>query len=389
MPNTQMKKGEDTHHMEEEKTALQQRVNELRELLDQQDADLAKLRNERNQTVRKLKRTKLDMAIPSQDVLKLARNVGPMEDVFFNKVGEDLAAIEEIIQTILDVPLKARKAIPQFMITNMGSRGVRLDNYAEIIVEAELLDNCELGEKGTIVDIEVQKEDNCDHEFRVYYNGASMIINRTPAKTDFQDLPHAVVIYISAFDPFKEGKVFYETVKVDKESKNPRRSPVRELYANTKNLDKASEDKHQNVRKVAALMKMFRDPDWYDDQFPEFTRRKKELHETEGGVEEVSKELQLLIDQEVEKTNRRNAEEIKQRDEKIKQRDEKIKQKDEEIKQKDEEIEKIKRRKDMEMDHSRIDTIRIIKEKLNLTTQQAMNWLGLSDDQQARYVSMV
>ena len=96
----------------------------------------------------------------------------------------------------------------------------------------------------------------------------------------------------------------------------------------------------------------------------------------------MNKDLQLLIDQEVEKTIRRSAEEIKQKDEEIKQ-------KDEEIKQKDEEIEKIKRQKDMEMDHSRIDTIRIIKEKLNLTTQQAMNWLGLPADQQARYVSMV
>ena len=59
-------------------------------------------------------------------------------------------------------------------------------------------------------------------------------------------------------------------------------------------------DPDESIRKASALMKMFRDPDWYDDMFPSFPRRKKELHETEEGVEEMGKELQLLINQQVE-----------------------------------------------------------------------------------------
>ncbi|MBR1707220.1 MAG: hypothetical protein IJ719_00125 [Clostridia bacterium] len=44
-------------------------------------------------------------------------------------------------------------------------------------------------------------------------------------------------------------------------------------------------------------MKMFRDPDWYDQQFPAFSERKRLILETPKGVMEVSKELQLIIEE--------------------------------------------------------------------------------------------
>ena len=332
--------------MDQDVKTTEKMIEELKHLLDQQEADFVSLRNERNRTIRKLKKAKLDLVIPSDAVLKIARNAGPMDDVFFSKIGEDLQAIEEIISTVLDVPVKVENAVPQFTIMNIGSRGVRLDNYAEIIVEAELLKDCEWGKKGALVDIEVQKEDRGNHEFRVFYNGASMIINKTSANSDFDDLPRAIVIFISAFDLFGAGRIIYETVKVDKQSGSPRKSPVSEFYVNTENLEKAAEDKDERVRRISALMRVFRDPDWYDDRFPAFSKRKKQLHETEKGVEDVSKELQLIIDAEVEK--------VMQQSEK-----------------------------------RRIEDIRNIKETMKLTTQQAMDAMRIPADQQARYAKMI
>ena len=319
--------------------ASEQMVEELEHLLEKQEANLVFLRDERNRTIRRLKKAKLDLVIPSDAVFKIARNAGPLDDVFFAKIGEDLQAIEEIISTILNVPVKVKSAVPQFTITNIGSRGVRLDNYAEIIAETELLEDCDWGKKGALVDVEVQKEDKGDHEFRVFYNGASMIINRTPANTDFADLPRAIVIFISTFDLFGEGKILYETVKVDKQSKNPRRSPVSEFYVNTENLERAAEDQDKRTRRISALMRVFRDPDWYDEQFPAFSNRKKELHETEKGVEDVTKEIQLIIDEEVEKL--------------------------------------------------KIEYLRNIKETFKLTTQQAMDAMKIPADQQARYADLI
>ncbi|MBQ9010031.1 MAG: hypothetical protein IJ088_11995 [Clostridia bacterium] len=52
-------------------------------------------------------------------------------------------------------------------------------------------------------------------------------------------------------------------------------------------------------------MRVFRDLDHYDEQFPAFLNRKKELHETEEGQREMSKEMQLVIAEE-----RRDAEAI-------------------------------------------------------------------------------
>ena len=45
-------------------------------------------------------------------------------------------------------------------------------------------------------------------------------------------------------------------------------------------------------------MRVFRDLDHYDEQFPAFSNRKKELHETEEGQREMSKEMQLVIAEE-------------------------------------------------------------------------------------------
>ena len=74
-----------------------------------------------------------------------------------------------------------REVIPQYTIAGIGNRGVRLDAFARVIPEymvtVELEENCYLGLKGALVNIEVQKNDDDDHEYRVYYNGASIIVN--------------------------------------------------------------------------------------------------------------------------------------------------------------------------------------------------------------------
>ncbi|MBQ1348205.1 MAG: PD-(D/E)XK nuclease family transposase, partial [Aeriscardovia sp.] len=200
----------------EEKTVsdTEQELEELQQHLREQEEQLTTLRKERDNTIRSLRKAKLKMIIPSDEARRFAKNASPMDDVVFQKLGEDPLAIEEIISTILGVPVKVKSAIPQYTVFNVGSRSVRLDNYSEIMVEAELQEECGLGEKGAIVDIEMQKSDDDDHEYRVYYNGASMIIDKTPPRENFKNLPRAIVIFISSFDVFHEGKVIYQTIKV-------------------------------------------------------------------------------------------------------------------------------------------------------------------------------
>ena len=102
-----------------------------------------------------------------------------------------------------------------------------------------------------------------------------------------------MVIFISDFDVFGEGEMYYEVHKTIKKSGTPCRSPVTEIYINTVNEDR-SDDRMENIAK---LMKVFKDPELYDfDKFPKFSQRKQDLRETERGVMEVSRELQQVID---------------------------------------------------------------------------------------------
>ena len=60
------------------------------------------------------------------------------------------------------------------------------------------------------------------------------------------------------------------------------------------------------MESIADLMRVFRDPDFYDyDRFPKFSQKKWNLKNTEKGVMEVSKELQQVIDREKAEAERR------------------------------------------------------------------------------------
>ena len=286
----------------EEKNELdtQQEIERLRAELAEQQEIADNTRKNIRKTVQMLAKAEISVVVPSEVAINASRKMGPMDDIFFNKMGEDADAIGEVISTVLGIPVIVRDVIPQYTITGIGNRGVRLDAFASVIPEytvtVELGEDCYLGSKGALVNIEVQKNDNDDHEYRVFYNGASIIINNTPKGTKkFRDIPRAVVIFISDFDVFGEGEMYYEVRKYTAKSMTPRRSPVTEIYINTANEDRSNE----RMERIADLMKVFKDPNLYDyDKFPKFSNRKHELKETEKGVMELSKELQQVIDDE-------------------------------------------------------------------------------------------
>ena len=330
-----------------EKTEAEIEIERLQSRLTEQDKGMEELLRERNNTIRELRKAKVKVTTPSDEARTLAKTAGPLDDAVFFLLGEDRAVMAEIISTIIGVPVVVKDVVPQYTIMNFGSRSVRLDNFSEIRVEVELLENCIWGKKGAIVDVEVQKEDNDDHEFRVYYNGASMIINRTPTGVKFEELPHAIVIFISAFDVFDEGKTLYQTIKVDKETLKPRKSPVEEYYVNTENLEIADLGDNEALMKVKALMRLFRDREYNDSKFPAFSERKRKLLETEEGVMEVSKEMQVIMDAYAAK------------------------------------------KVDKEVDTNNIEYIRSLCKAEGWTKEQAMEKLGMSAEQKARYAQLI
>ena len=54
---------------------------------------------------------------------------------------------------------------------------------------------CQL-EDGRIVNIEVQRADDDDHQRRVRYNGALLTTNLTNPSTKFAEIPDVIVVFI-------------------------------------------------------------------------------------------------------------------------------------------------------------------------------------------------
>ena len=132
---------------------------------------------------------------------------------------------------------------------------------------------------GCIVNIEVQKADDDDHQRRVRYNEALLTTNVTDPGDKFKNVPDVIVVFISRFDVFKSGKALYHVDKIVRESGKLADNGFAELYVNAE-VDDGSD--------VALLMDIFTDDNAYDDnRFPATSSRKRRFKTTEEGVSEM------------------------------------------------------------------------------------------------------
>ncbi len=241
---------------------------------------------------------------PSPEAIEQAKQLNPIDDIFFNKMGESLEVCEEIISTILQYPVKVLRVIPQNTIASLQGRGVRLDALADVIpifeVEAELLSDSPLGKKGAKVNIEVQKNNDDDHQKRVLFNAAAVMLNETAKGTKkFSDVPDVIVIFISAFDMFGKGKMWYKIDRVISGTNNVVYNGMREYYVNAKVKDRSTKE----LADIADLMEIFVQSDRYDyEKFPKTSERKYQFKNTEEGVKKMSDGIQALIDKKEQET---------------------------------------------------------------------------------------
>lgn len=233
---------------------------------------------------------------PSPEAVEQAKQLNPIDDIFFNKMGESAEVCEEIISAILQYPVKVLRVIPQSTIASLQGRGVRLDALADVMpaVEAELLTDCPIGAKGAKVNVEVQRSDNDDHQKRALFNAAAVVLNETPKGTKkFKDVPDVIVIFISAFDLFGKGKMWYKIDRILSGLGDVVHNGMSEYYVNTKVKDRSTKE----LADIADLMEVFEESDRYDyEKFPRTSERKYQFKNTEEGVKKMSDGIQALID---------------------------------------------------------------------------------------------
>ena len=86
----------------------------------------------------------------------------------------------------------------------------------------------------------------------------------TPTGTSFKDLPSVGGIYIADFDVFGEGRLLYEFVVTEVTSGARMRTPIRMYYVNLSALKNKDVLTDERLRKLAALMRLFKEKDAYD-----------------------------------------------------------------------------------------------------------------------------
>ena len=193
-----------------------------------------------------------------------AMRMNPIDDAFFVKMAEDPGFCEELLQVILeDKAIKVLENNHQYMIKNLQGKSCVLD----------LL--CRLG-SGKLVHVEVQKENDDDHQRRVRYNASVLTANITDPGDKYKLVPDIISIFISKFDVFKKGFTTYHVERVIRQTSDVVDNGTKEIYVNCQ-IDDGTD--------IAALMQVLSQDAAYDYQrFPKTSTRKKIFKATEEGV---------------------------------------------------------------------------------------------------------
>lgn len=187
-----------------------------------------------------------------------------MDDTLFRTVAEDVAFCEEILKVILQKgDLKVLSVQVQKDFHHVKTHSVVLD---VLCTDSE----------NKRYNIEVQQEDNDDHQKRVRYHVACIDTTIFEKGQKYAALPEVCVIYISRFDIFKKGRTIYHIDRTIRETNDVVDNGLHEVYVNTQ-IDDASD--------IAALMKIFKSTEVVQDKrFQIVCARLREYKEGKGRV---------------------------------------------------------------------------------------------------------
>ena len=194
------------------------------------------------------------------EVESIVARLRAIDDIMFRKLCENIAFVEEILRVILeDDKITVVEVIPQDSIQNLRGRSVVLDAY------------CKLG-NGSYCNVEVQRSDSDDHFRRVRYHAACITANVVDPGEQFEQVDDLVVVYISEFDPFDEGRTVYHVRNMVEETGRAVLDGLREIYVNTK---------YNDGSEIAELMQCLLEPVVTNPKFPALAQ---ELQAEKGNV---------------------------------------------------------------------------------------------------------
>lgn len=148
----------------------------------------------------------LDLERKHQKDLQRIQSLRLMDDDFMNKVFEDKACAEFLLQIILErTDLTVQKVHGQHSLKNLQGRSVRLDILAT-------------DEAGRVYNIEVQRSDKGAGSKRARYNSSLIDANVTEPGDNYEKLSETYVIFITEHDVLKAGQPIYHIDRIIQET---------------------------------------------------------------------------------------------------------------------------------------------------------------------------
>ncbi len=211
---------------------------------------------------------------------KAAETLNPIDDEMFRILAENRDFCQEILRVILtDNKLTVIDHTPQCNITNLQGRSVILDT------------KCILGD-GRVLNIEVQKPFDDDHQRRVRYNGSVLTANILSAGKKFKDLPDVCMVYIAKLDVFGDDLNVYHIDRTIRETKRSVFNGYEEVYVNAVCTNINND--------VGQLMQVFTVDNAYNEKFPITSTLKNRFKNTEEGVKEMSSVIEKFYGEELQ-----------------------------------------------------------------------------------------
>ena len=197
----------------------------------------------------------------------LVSQLNVMDDLFFQKMVEDMDVCEEMLRILLTMPaLKMAQTQPQRFIRNVDAHSVVLDLLCE-------------DENGNIITVEVQKTDNDDHQKRMRYNLANIDTTFAEKGIKYADLPDIYAIFISPFDLFRANCTAYHVNRCLLETGDIVNNGIHELYVNAAVNDGSD---------IAELMQYFMNSNGYHPKLKKLSKRVQYFKEQQEGVSSMS-----------------------------------------------------------------------------------------------------
>lgn len=230
----------------------------------------------------------LDLERKRLEDLQRIQSLRLLDDDFMNKVFEDKACAEFLLQIILErTDLTVQKVHSQHNLKNLQGRSVRLDILAT-------------DEAGRVYNIEVQRSDKGAGSKRARYNSSLIDANITEPGDNYENLNETYVIFITEHDVLKAGRPIYHIDRMIQETNALFGDGSHILYVNAQIKDNTA---------LGQLMHDFACTKAEEMHYPILAKRVRYFKEEQEGVATMSRIFEEIKREAAQEAARKTARE--------------------------------------------------------------------------------